>query len=70
MGSILFHAFPQEVIDSIAARTNGIRTQVQSSDKGVRVVVEGDCLFTVRGNRKEFLLRMDRETNRILKNAR
>ena len=28
MGSILFHAFPQEVVDSIAARTGGIRTQV------------------------------------------
>jgi hypothetical protein len=70
MGSILFHAFPQEVVDSIAARTNGIHTQVQSSDEGVRVVVEADCLFTVRGNRKEFLLRMDRETNRVVRNAR
>ena len=49
MGSILFHAFPQEVVDSIAARTGGIRTQVQCPVReGVRVVVEGDCLYSVR----------------------
>ena len=71
MGSILFHAFAQEVVDSIAARTDGIRTQVQTSEKGVRVVVYGDSLFSMRGSRKEFLLRLDRETtpNRIVRNA-
>jgi hypothetical protein len=69
MGSILFHAFPQEVVDSIAARTGGIRTQVPPSGRGVRVVVEGDCLFSVRPGRKEFLLRLDREANRIVGTA-
>jgi hypothetical protein len=70
MGSILFHAFPQELVDSLAARTNGIRTQVQTSNGGVKVVVEGDCLFTLRGSKQEFLLRLDRETNRIVRSAR
>ena len=70
MGSILFHAFPQEVVDSIAVRTGGIRTQVQESNQKVRVLVESDCLYSVRGDRKEFLLRMDRETNRIVGNPR
>lgn len=70
MGSILFHAFPQEVVDSIAARTGGIRTQVESSSQKTRVVVEDDGLYSVRGNRREFLLRMDRETNRIVRNPR
>ena len=69
MGSILFHAFPQEVVDSIAARTGGIHTQVPPSRRGVRVVVEGDCLFSVRPSRKEFLLRLDREANRIVRTA-
>jgi hypothetical protein len=62
MGSILFHAFPQEVVDSIAARTNGLRTQVESRQEKVIVAVEGDCLFTVRGHSKQFLLRLDRQT--------
>ena len=48
MGSILFHAFPQEVVDSIAVRTDGIRTQVQCPVQRVRVVVENDCLYSVR----------------------
>jgi hypothetical protein len=69
MGSILFHAFPQEVVDSIAARTNGLRTQVESRQGKVTVVVEGDCLFAVRGNSKQFLLRLDRETHRIVNHA-
>jgi len=68
MGSILFHAFPQEVIDSIAARTGGTRTQVLCPAQKVHVVVESDCLFSVRGERKEFLLRMDRETQQIVRN--
>jgi hypothetical protein len=67
MGSILFHAFPQEVIDSIAARTGGIRTQVQCPVQRVRVVVESDCLYSVRGDRKEFLLRMDSVTKQIVR---
>jgi hypothetical protein len=68
MGSILFHAFPQEVVDSIAARTHGIRTQVQGSDSQVRVMVENDSLYTVRGEGKQFLLRLDRETHQIVRN--
>jgi hypothetical protein len=69
MGSILFHAFPQEVVDSIAARTNGLRTQVESRQGKVTVAVEGDCLFTVRGSSRQFLLRLDRETHRIVNHA-
>ena len=67
MGSILFHAFPQEVIDSIAVRTGGIRTQVQCPTQRVRVVVEHDCLYSVRGEAKEFLLRMDGGTKQIVR---
>ena len=67
MGSILFHAFPQEVIDSIAARTGGIRTQVQCPIQRIRVVVENDCLYSVRGDSKEFLLRMDGGTKQIVR---
>jgi hypothetical protein len=63
MGSILFHAFPQEVIDSIAARTGGIRTLVPPSSSKVRVVVEGDALFSVRRNKREPLFRYDRGAN-------
>jgi hypothetical protein len=65
MGSILFHAFPQEVIDSIAVRTGGIRTLVPPSGSRVRVVVEGDALFSVRRDKKEPLFRYDRATNRL-----
>ena len=68
MGSILFHAFPQEVVDSIAVRTHGIRTQVQGSDSRVRVMVENDSLYTVRGGSRQFLLRLDRETHQIVRN--
>ena len=67
MGSILFHAFPQEVIDSIAARTGGIRTQVLCPAEKVHVVVESDCLYSIRGERKEFLLRMDGVTQQIVR---
>jgi hypothetical protein len=68
MGSILFHAFPQEVVDSIAVRTHGIRTQVQGWDSRVRVMVENDSLYTVRGDSRQFLLRLDRETHQIVRN--
>jgi hypothetical protein len=70
MGSILFHAYPQEVVDSTAARTNGIRTQVRPRENGVCVVVEGNCLFSVRAGRREFLLRWDQQTDRIMRDAR
>ena len=69
MGSILFHAFPQEVVDAIAARTNGLRTQVEHREQKVRVAVEGDSIFTVRGASKQFLLRLDRDTHRIVHQA-
>ena len=69
MGSILFHAFPQEVIDSIAARTGGIRTQVQCPAEQVRIVVEHDCLYSLRGEWKEFLLRMDGGTQQIVRDG-
>ena len=69
MGSILFHAFPQEVINSIAARTGGIRTLVPPSSSRVRVVVEGDTLFSLRRDKKEPLFRYDRATNRLARVA-
>jgi hypothetical protein len=69
MGSILFHAYPQEVVESVAARTNGIRTQVRPRGNGVCVEVEGNCLFSVRAGRREFLLRWDRQTDRIVRDA-
>lgn len=41
-GSIIFHAFPQEVIDMMAERTGGIRTKVVSRETHVHIeVVDG-----------------------------
>lgn len=46
-GSIIFHAFPQEVIDAIAERTGGIRTKVASRECHVHVEIVNDTFVSV-----------------------
>jgi hypothetical protein len=64
-GSILFHAFPQEAVDMIAERTNGIRTLVQDIDARGIVVVENGRFYHQVGTERRFVLRYDREDGGI-----
>jgi hypothetical protein len=66
MGSILFHAFPQEVVNAIAERTGGKRTTVQMKDKEGSVVIEGGSFFFVRGAQKSLIFRLDREKGSLV----
>ena len=66
MGSILFHAFPQEVVNAIAERTGGKRTTVQMKDKEGSVVIEGGSFFFVRGTQKSPIFRLDREKGSLV----
>ena len=66
MGSILFHAFPQEVVNAIAERTGGKRTTVQVKDKEGAVIVQDGALLFVRGTQKSFIFRLDRETGSLV----
>jgi hypothetical protein len=66
MGSILFHAFPQEVVNAIADRTGGKRTTVQVADKEGAVIVQDGALFFVRGTHRSFIFRLDRETGSLV----
>ena len=63
VGSILFHAFPQEVVDAIAERTNGRKTTVPVQDKTGAVIIQNDSFYFVRGTEKSFIFRFDREAN-------
>jgi hypothetical protein len=66
MGSILFHAFPQEVVNAIADRTGGIKTTVQVKDKEGAVIIQDGCFFFVRGTQKSFIFRLDRKNGSLL----
>ena len=59
MGSILFHAFPQEVVNQIAERTGGKKSTVQVSDKKGVVIVEGTSLYFGTGPQRSFILKLD-----------
>ena len=61
MGSILFHAFPQEVVNAIADRTNGKRSTVQVKDKEGAVIVRDGAFFFTRGLESRFLFRVDQK---------
>jgi hypothetical protein len=65
MGSVLFLAFPQEVVDMIAERTAGKRTEVyRPKDAGV-IVVERDRLYSVDDSRRKFVLRYEAHTQTV-----
>ena len=66
MGSILFHAFPQEVVNAIADRTNGRRSKVQVKDREGAVIVQDGAFYFVRGTEKHFVLRINQQTGNLL----
>ena len=66
MGSILFHAFPQEVVNAVADRTGGKKTTVQVKDREGAVIVQDGSFFFVRGTHKSFIFRLDRETGSLM----
>jgi hypothetical protein len=45
-GSIVFHTFPQEVVDAIAERTGGIRSKVALKEAHGTVIVENNVFYT------------------------
>lgn len=66
MGSILFHAFPQEVVNAIAERTGGKKTTVQVKDKEGAVILQDGSFFFVRGTQKSFIFRLDQKTGSLV----
>jgi hypothetical protein len=66
MGSILFHAFPQEVVNAIAERTSGKRTTVQVKDKEGAVIIQDGSFYFVRGTQKSFIFRLDQKTGSLV----
>jgi hypothetical protein len=64
-GSILFHAFPQEVVDAIAARTGGARTLVEPPIGRAAILVEGNALYTMRKGAKTYLFSYDEKARTI-----
>ncbi|HUZ95366.1 MAG TPA: hypothetical protein VMU57_10670 [Edaphobacter sp.] len=66
MGSILFHAFPQEVVNAVAERTGGKKTTVQVKDKEGAVILQDGSFFFVRGTHKSFLFRLDPKTGSLV----
>ena len=66
MGSILFHAFPQEVVNAIAERTNGRKTTVPVKDKAGSVIIQDGSFFFVRGLQKSFIFRIDGKTGALV----
>ncbi len=61
MGSILFHAFPQEVVNAIADRTSGKKSTVQVKDKKGAVIVRDGAFFFTRGVESRFIFRVDQK---------
>lgn len=61
MGSILFHAFPQEVVNAIADRTGGKKSTVQGKDKEGAVIVRDGAFFFTRGAETRFIFRIDQK---------
>lgn len=67
-GSIVFHAFPQEMVDAIANRTNGMRTTVAPKKvRGTVRVEEGSKLFYLGTAGKTYLFSYDEKTRSIRK---
>ena len=66
-GSILFHAFPQEVVDAVAERTGGVRTVVQPPVEAAKVVVEDNVLYSYRNGEKFRIFEYDDKMRTIRK---
>jgi hypothetical protein len=67
-GSILFHAFPQEVIDAIAARTGGIRVAVAPHKVAGITYVKDNVFYmsTFNGSNATPLFQYDAEKRRLV----
>ncbi len=67
-GSMLFHAFPQEAVDSIALRTGGIRTVVAPNKVLGTVSIINNCFFMQPANSAAYaLFQYDATQRRLLK---
>jgi hypothetical protein len=66
-GSILFHAFPQEAIDAIAERTNGIRVSVAHKNVAGIVTVKDNIFYmdAFNGGQAEPLFRYDAQKRKL-----
>ena len=65
MGSIPFHAFPQEVVNAIAERTNGRKSTVHVKDREGAVIVQNGAFYFVRGAQKHFVFRLNAQTGTL-----
>lgn len=63
-GAIIWHTFPQEMIDSIAERTDGIRTTVAPKKMRGSVTVEGNGLY-LHGLGRSYIFSYDPEKSQI-----
>lgn len=61
MGSILFHAFPQELVNATSRRTGGICRTVQTKKVTGHVAIEHDTFYQVNGAERRLLFRFDEE---------
>ena len=66
-GSILFHAFPQEAIDAIAERTNGIRVPVAHNNVAGIVYVKDNVFYmdSFNGGQAEPIFRYDAQKRKL-----
>ncbi len=66
-GSILFHAFPQEAIDAIAERTNGIRVPVAHNNVTGIVYVKDNVFYmdSFNGGQAEPIFRYDAQKRKL-----
>jgi hypothetical protein len=66
-GSILFHVFPQEAIDAIAGRTNGIRVSVAQNNVAGIVTVKDSIFYmdAFNGGKAEPLFRYDMQKRKL-----
>jgi hypothetical protein len=66
-GSILFHVFPQEAIDAIAERTNGIRVSVAQNNVAGVVFVKDNVFYmdSFNGGKAEPIFRYDMQKRKL-----
>jgi len=66
-GSILFHVFPQEAIDAIAERTNGIRASVAQNNVAGVVFVKDNVFYmdSFNGGKAEPIFRYDMQKRKL-----
>jgi hypothetical protein len=61
LGSILFHAFPQELVNATSRRTGGVCHTVQTKKVTGHVAIERDTFYQVNGSERRLLFRFDEE---------